>query len=196
MISIGDCLVSQEILEEEFVCNLSACKGACCVEGDAGAPLSKEEVVILTEEIDNVKPYLRPEGVRAIETLGTSVIDPSDNEPVTPLVNGNECAYVVFDDKGVSKCGIEKAWEQGATSFRKPVSCHLYPIRIEKFAMYEAVNYHEWRICNAACTLGKELKVPVYKFTRDALIRKYGPEWYRELEEVAELYQKEKGEGS
>lgn len=196
MISIGNSLVSPELLEEEFVCNLSACKGACCIEGDAGAPLTGEEVRILQEEFDQIKSYLRPEGVSAIEELGTSVIDPSDGEPVTPLIKGRECAYVIFDEKGVTKCGIEKAWEQGATAFRKPVSCHLYPIRIQEYEEYDAVNYHQWQICSAACSLGKELKVPVYRFTRDALIRKYGSDWYSELEAVAELYLKDKKQNS
>ena len=192
MISIGNTLVSRELLEEEFVCNLSACKGACCVEGDAGAPLSKDEVKILEQEYPNIKSFLRPEGRDAIESQGTSIIDETDGEPVTPLVNDKECAYVIFDTNGTTKCGIEKAWEQGQTDFRKPVSCHLYPIRIESYEKYDAVNYHQWQICNAACSLGEELKVPVFQFTKDALIRKYGPDWYGELEEVAALYNRER----
>lgn len=188
MISIGDALVSEDILEKEFVCDLSKCKGACCVEGDAGAPLEKDEVGILEEIFEDVKPYLRPEGVKAIEEQGTSVIDPSDGEYVTPLVNGAECAYVIFDDKGITKCGIEKAWEEGKVQWRKPVSCHLYPIRIDRYSSYDAVNYHKWQICSPACDLGAQLKVPVYKFTKDALIRKYGPAWYSDLEEVAEVW--------
>lgn len=188
MISIGEALVSEDLLEKEFVCDLSKCKGACCVEGDAGAPLEKEEVKILENIFEDVKPYLRPEGAKAIEDLGTSVIDPQDNEPVTPLVNGAECAYVIFDEKGISKCGIEKAWEAGAVNFRKPVSCHLYPVRIDNYPAYDAVNYHRWQICAPACELGRQLQVPVYKFVKDGLVRKYGPEWYSELEEVAEVW--------
>lgn len=191
MISIGNTLISRELLEEEFVCNLTACKGACCVEGDAGAPLTGDEVQILEKEYPAFREFLRPEGREAVEAQGSSVIDPMDGEPVTPLVGGAECAYVIFDEKGVTKCGIEKAWEAGATSFRKPVSCHLYPIRIQQYESYDAVNYHRWQICSAACDLGKELRVPVYRFTRDALIRKYGPAWYAELEEVAELWMNE-----
>lgn len=186
MIAIGDALISEDILEKAFVCDLTKCKGACCVEGDAGAPLEEQEVEILKDIYEDVKPFLRPEGVQAIEQLGTAVRDPEDGEWVTPLVNNAECAYVIFDDKGVTKCGIEKAWEQGAVAWRKPVSCHLYPIRIDTYPSYDAVNYHKWEICSPACTLGAELKVPVYKFTKDALIRKYGPVWYNELEEVAE----------
>ncbi len=162
------------------------------MEGDAGAPLTEDEVEILEKEYLNIKPFLRNEGAQSVELLGTSVIDPSDGERVTPLVNDAECAYVVYDDKGVTKCGIEKAWEEGATNFRKPISCHLYPIRIQGYEKYDAVNYHQWQICSAACELGKSLKVPVYQFARDALIRKYGIDWFEELEEVAKLYRAHK----
>lgn len=185
MISIGKSLVSEEVLSEQFVCDLQKCKGACCVEGDAGAPLEEAEVKILKEEYPNFKDYLRPEGIAAVEAQGTHVLDPYDDEAVTPLVNGAECAYVVFDEKGTTLCGIEKAWRDGKTQFRKPVSCHLYPIRIQRYKSFDAVNYHEWQICAPACDLGKELKVPVFRFAKDALIRKYGPEWYAELESVS-----------
>ncbi len=186
MIAIDDTLISEEILEKAFVCDLSKCKGACCVEGDAGAPLEKEEKLILEQGYSAVKPYLRKEGIAAIESQGKAVVDPNDGEFVTPLVNGAECAYVIFDEKGVTKCGIEKAWEEGATSFRKPVSCHLYPIRISKYPSFDAVNYHKWQICAPACSLGAQLKVPVYQFAKDALVRKYGEDWFKQLEIVAE----------
>lgn len=185
MIAIDNTLISEDILEKEFVCDLSKCKGACCVEGDAGAPLEDNEVLKLEEIFEDVKPYLRPEGVAAIEAQGTSIQDPEDGEWVTPLVNGAECAYVIFDEKGTTKCGIEKAWEEGKVDWRKPVSCHLYPIRVTTYPSYDAVNYHKWQICSPACDLGAQLKVPVYKFTKDALLRKYGEDWYQQLEEVA-----------
>lgn len=187
MIAIKDTLISEDVLDQAFVCDLSKCKGACCVEGDSGAPLEDSELSVLEEVYPFVKPYLRKEGVEAIEEQGTSVQDPLDDEWVTPLVNGAECAYVIFEN-GVTKCGIEKAWEHGKIDFRKPISCHLYPIRITKYASYEAVNYHKWQICSPACDLGKELQVPVYKFTKDSLVRKYGEEWYTELEEVAQQW--------
>lgn len=193
MFQIGEVLVSREVMEEEFVCNLSACRGACCVEGDAGAPVEPAEAETLEKEYDKISPFLREEGRAAIASQGKTVIDPNDGEQVTPLVEGAECAYVVFDEKGTSKCGIEKAWEAGATSFRKPVSCHLYPIRILSTPKVEAVNYHRWPICAEACTLGKELKVPVYRFTKEALIRKYGDNWYRELEKSVEAWQQREG---
>ena len=190
MISIGETLISEDLFEKQFVCDLTACKGACCVEGDAGAPLDAEEVAILQKEYPKIKDYLRPKGIAAIEEQGTHVIDELDGEPVTPLVNDAECAYVVFDEKGTTLCGIEKAWKEGKTDFRKPVSCHLYPVRVQKYSSFEAVNYHKWQICSAACSLGEELKVPVYRFTKDALIRKYGSEWYQDLERAAELWDK------
>ena len=183
MIQIGDKLVSLELLKEEFVCNLGACKGACCVEGQSGAPLTDEEVLIIEEEYENVRPFLRNEGVEAIEQQGTSMID-SDGDHVTPLREGKECAYTVFDESGTAQCGIELAWKDGKTSFRKPVSCHLYPIRTKRYPTFEAVNYERWQICKPACKLGAELKVPVFKFAKEALIRKYGEAWYEELELV------------
>ncbi len=184
MIELGKTIISQDLLEKDFVCNLSACKGACCVEGDAGAPLENEEVEILAEIYPKVKPFLRPEGIEAIEKQGTAIKD-WDGEMVTPLVNGKECAYVIFDEKGITKCGIEKAQEAGEVDFKKPVSCHLYPVRITAYSRFDALNYHKWEICSPACALGKELQVPVYKFLKDALVRKYGEDWYAELEEVS-----------
>ena len=192
MFQIGDVIVSEEILEKQFVCDLSRCKGACCVEGDAGAPVTSEEAKIMEDIFEDVKPFLRPEGVAAIQKHGTTVTDPSDGELVTPLVNGAECAYVIFDEKGITKCGIEKAWESGAVDFRKPISCHLYPVRIAQYSDFEAVNYHKWEICSPACDLGASLQVPVYKFLKDSLITKYGSEWYLELEEVAKAWKEQK----
>ncbi|MEJ2585363.1 MAG: DUF3109 family protein [Robiginitalea sp.] len=183
MFQIGRTLVSEEILEEAFVCDLKACKGACCIEGSAGAPLEEEETRMLDALFPKVRHYLRPEGVRAIETQGTHVKG-SDGDWETPLVEGRECAYVVYED-GVAQCGIEKAHKAGAVSWRKPVSCHLYPVRVREYTQITAVNYHQWHICDAACRLGQKLKVPVYQFTKEALIRKFGIQWYEELEDVA-----------
>lgn len=193
MVQIEDKLISEDIFSEEFVCNLSKCKGACCVEGDVGAPLDKDETKILENIFDKVKPYLRPEGVKALEEQGTWTIDPMDGDFVTPMVNGAECAYVIFDEKGVTKCGIEKAYEEGAVDWQKPISCHLYPIRITEYSTFTALNYHEWNICSDACQLGKELKVPVYQFLKTPLIRKYGDAFYTVLSEAAEEWEKEFG---
>lgn len=185
MIRVGDVLVSDEIRDREFVCNLDRCKGACCVEGDFGAPLEMDELNILREIYPQVKPFLTEKGVQSIERQGTHVLD-DDGDFSTPTIGGRECAYAVYDERGVLKCGIEKAWAAGATSFRKPVSCHLYPIRITKKRSLEAVNYHKWDICSPACALGKELKVPLYKFLKEALVRKYGQAWYDELVRMIE----------
>lgn len=187
MIQIGKTLISEDIIEKEFVCNLNACKGACCVEGDSGAPLSESETAILESIREAVDPYLRPEGRAAIAEQGTWTAD-SDGDLVTPLVNNAECAYVVFDEKGTTLCGIEKAWRDGVVDFRKPVSCHLYPIRIKSYPSFDAVNYDKWDICSDACSLGQELKVPTYQFAREALERKYGEDWYKELDEVAQAW--------
>ncbi|UUC46595.1 DUF3109 family protein [Flavobacterium cerinum] len=188
MFQLGKTIVSEEILEKEFVCNLSACKGACCVDGDAGAPLDKDEVAILEKIYPIVKPFLRPEGVASIEEQGTSIVG-SDGDLETPLIDGADCAYVIFDGS-TALCGIEQAYNQGLVDWKKPVSCHLYPIRVKDFSDFAAVNYHRWHICDDACSLGKELEVPVYKFVKEALVRKFGSDWYAELEKVAEELKK------
>jgi len=191
MIQIENKLISEDIFSEEFVCNLRKCKGACCVAGDVGAPLEKYETEILDKIFDQVKPYLRPEGVKALEEQGTWTVDPMDGDFVTPMVNGEECAYVIFDERGITKCGIEKAYEDGAVDWQKPISCHLYPIRVNEYSTFTALNYHEWDVCKDACILGKELKVPVYKFLKTPLIRKYGEEFYTTLCEAAEEWNRE-----
>ena len=184
MFQLGKTIVSEDIIEKDFVCNLSACKGACCIEGEAGAPITQEEVGILKEIYPKVKPFLRPEGIAAIEKQGTH-IETDFDELETPLVDGKECAYVTFTDRGIASCGIEDAFNAGAIDFRKPISCHLYPVRVQEYSEFSAVNYHRWSICDDACTLGKELQVPVYKFVKAALIRKFGENWYAELEKIA-----------
>ena len=185
MLIIDNILVSEEIRDIRFCCDLDKCLGACCVEGDAGAPLEEEEISILEDEIDIIKPYMTQEGVEVIEKHGVFDYD-TMGDFVTPLVNDKECAFVYYESN-IAKCAIEKAFEEGKVSFQKPVSCHLYPIRITKHSDFEAVNYHKWYICQSACTLGKKLELPMYKFLKEPLIRKYGKEWYgklvREIEE-------------
>lgn len=194
MIQIDDKLISEDLFSEEFVCNLAKCKGICCVEGDAGAPLDENETKILDEIYPKIKPYLSPEGIQAIEEQGTYTLD-FEGDLVTPLVNNAECAYVIFDEKGYTKCAIEKAYEDGVIDWQKPISCHLYPIRITEYSNFSAINYHEWDICSDACTLGKELGVKVYQFLKKPLIRKYGEEFYQTLSEAAEEWEKEFGKG-
>ena len=184
MFQIGKTLVSEEIIDNDFVCNLTACKGACCVDGDAGAPLENKETEILVDIYQKVKPFLRAEGIAVIEEEG-AFVKGEDGEWETPLVNGSECAYVVFSDNGTAKCGLEDAYNAGVTDWKKPVSCHMYPVRIREYTEFTAVNYHKWHICDPACSLGEELKVPVYKFLKEALIRKFGEQWYADLELAA-----------
>ena len=188
MFQLGKTIVSEDIIEKDFVCNLAACKGACCIDGEAGAPLEEEELKILMDVFPKVKPLLREEGVKAIEEQGLFTMDEGEYE--TPLIDGKDCAYVIFDDKKTAKCGIEEAYNKKLIDWRKPISCHLYPIRIMNYSEFDAVNYHKWPICNDACALGKELQVPVYKFVKEALIRKFGKNWYLELEKVAKDFKK------
>lgn len=191
MLKINQALVSVDILEKSFVCDLQKCKGECCVSGDSGAPLEEEETTELEEAWPVVKEYLQEEGRESIEQYGLYLRD-ADGDLVTPLIKGyRECAYTIFEN-GIATCAIEKAYLDGKIRFRKPVSCHLYPIRIQKLKNYDAVNYDRWDICAAACTLGDKLKVPVYKFLKEPLIRKYGEQWYHELEFAADLYLRDK----
>jgi hypothetical protein len=184
MIQFENTLLSDDIFENKFVCDLQSCKGICCVEGESGAPLEKEELNILDNIYEKVKPFLRIEGINAIEKQGKYIID-SDNEMVTPLVNGKECAYAVFEDSGIAACGIEKAYLAGKINFKKPISCHLYPIRITKLSNgNEALNYSKWKICKPACTLGKKLDIKVYQFLEEALVRKFGKKWHSELKDI------------
>ena len=192
MIQLGKTIISEDIIEKDFVCNLSACKGACCVDGDAGAPLEESELKILMDIYPKVKPFLREEGIKAIEEQG--LFTTTDGEHETTLIDGKDCAYVTFDENEIAMCGIEEAYNQGEISWKKPISCHLYPVRVQDYSEFSAVNYHKWQICDDACTLGKELQVPVYKFVKQALVRKFGEDWYAELETVAEEYLKQKKE--
>lgn len=189
MIQIDDTIISQDVLDYDFVCNLNACKGACCIEGDAGAPIDDDELPILEEIFSEVKPYLTEKGLKSIENQGV-YIKGEDGEWETPLIDGGECAYVIRDENQVVLCAIEKAYNEGKISWKKPISCHLYPIRLQKYTSFTAVNYNRWSICNDACTLGKELQVPVYKFVKNALVRKFGEAWYNELEEAKKILDK------
>lgn len=180
MIAIDNTLNSDDLHKICFVCDLTKCKGACCVEGDAGAPLEEHEISELEDALDYIIPFMRPDGVKAVEQTGVFDFD-SFGHYVTPLINDAECAFVIFSEDGTAACAIEKAWEAGKSTFRKPVSCHLYPIRISKYKDFDAVNYHEWHICRPALEHGKKLNVPVYVFLKDSLIRKYGEKWYENL---------------
>lgn len=188
MIIVGQTLVSEELLEECFVCDLNACKGACCIEGESGAPLEQDELLLLEDSLEAVRPYMRPEGIAVIDEQGPYTVD-DDGDFVTSLVGKHgACAFVTFDEKGIAKCALEQAYNDGKTSWKKPISCHLYPVRLAKLKEYTAVNYHRWQVCEPACACGKSLKVPVYKFLKDPLTRRFGSDWYRELEEIAAVW--------
>ncbi len=189
MFQLGKTIISEEIIENDFVCNLNACKGQCCIDGEAGAPVENDETEILVDIFDKVKPFLRKEGVEVIEAQG-AFVKGEDGEWETPLINGSECAYTIFSEKGIAKCGIEEAYNQGKINWKKPISCHMYPVRVKEYTELTAVNYHKWEICDAACALGEELQVPIYKFVKEALVRKFGEQWYNELEEVAKEHLK------
>lgn len=179
MLIVDDCIISEDLADRCFSCDLAKCKGMCCVEGDDGAPLEESEIPVLNSIYPEIKPYLTPEGIAEIEKNGVSATD-SAGEPCTPLVNGKECAYTVWEN-GTALCGIEKAFFDGKTSFRKPVSCHLYPIRIDDYGEFKTVNYHTWDICDSAVKCGEKTRVPLYRYLKEPLIRKFGREWYDEL---------------
>lgn len=186
-------LISEELFEEEFTCNLSACKGACCIEGDGGAPLTKEEEFNISESWNVIKTYLPKKSIEIVEKEGFAVKGSWDGELETPLVNGKECVYVSYKEDGSLRCAIEEAEAEGKIDFRKPESCALYPIRIQKLPTFESLRYHRWDICSDACSLGKELKMPVYKFLKGPLTYKYGEDWFKELDLIANEYRKTKG---
>lgn len=185
MVQIGDVIVALDVFAEKFRCNLHACRGKCCIEGDAGAPVEKEELEQLQKVLPVVWNDLSPQARAVIEKQGVCYKD-RDGDLVTSIVDGKDCVFTVYDEKGYCHCSIEKAYRAGKVDFYKPVSCHLYPIRVSDYGPYKAVNYHKWNICHAATTLGRQENLPVYKFLKEPLIRKFGEAWYAELEVVAE----------
>ena len=190
MIQIDNKILSIDILEKHFSCDLAKCLGSCCVEGQSGAPLSQDEVIILEEILKKISPYLKPEGLKSIKEQGVAVID-SDGDLVTPLIDGKECAYSI-NVKGISFCAIEKAWLEKKVDFRKPISCHLYPIRVKDYSTFSGLSYDQWNVCEPARKLGVEKNIPVYKCLKDAITRAYGEEFYFQVEEAAKLLEKEK----
>ncbi len=182
---IDDIFVSGEVTDTLFACDLAKCKGACCVGGDLGAPLEDEELPILKGILPHVKPYMRQDGIDEIELQGEYIYNKKYGYS-TSLVNEKECVYVNFDEKGVAMCAIEQAYFAGKTDFRKPISCHLYPIRVHKTKKMESLNYEEWELCKAACIKGKKEGIPVYQFVKEAIIRKYGANFYAQLDAAVE----------
>jgi hypothetical protein len=192
LLKIGNTLVSLDVIEKYFVCDLPRCKGICCVHGDSGAPLQKEEAEQLAQFYDRFKDEMNEEGRHAVEQQGTSVID-SDGDLVTPLIRGKECAYACRDKQGIYKCAIERAWQKKKIPFRKPVSCHLFPVRLREYEDYTAVNFEYWKDCRPALEKGREKNVRVYEFLGEALTRRFGKPWYNELKGAAKAYLKQFG---
>lgn len=191
MVEIGNTVVSFDLFEQQFCCDLGICRGECCVEGDAGAPLELEEVAQLEELLPIVWDDLSEASKAVIKAQGVSYVD-EDGDTVTSLVDGRECVFTYIDEAdGVCKCAIEKAYHEGRTSFYKPISCHLYPVRLGKYQNFTAVFYHRWSLCACAESKGKALQLPVYKFLKVPLIRKFGEAWYNELEQAAAAYEAE-----
>lgn len=182
---VDEVLVSEEILKEVFTCDIAACKGACCVEGDFGAPLEPDERQILEDIYSKVEPYLPEKGKQAIRQQGQWVKDIT-GDYTTPLVEGRECAFTVFEENGTASCGIEKAHADGVIDFKKPISCHLYPIRVIDTKYTQGLNYDRWNICSPACALGEKTGLRVFEFLKEPLERKYGVEWYEMLEMLVE----------
>lgn len=183
MQEIKDTLISDDLYEQKFVCDLSACKGACCVDGDSGAPLNEQECTILDDIYDEVKPYMRAEGIAEVEKNGTFVMD-IDGDLVTPLVNNKQCAYVFYAEDGGTRCSIEAAHSEGKVEWKKPISCELFPVRVKEYDSFTAVNVQLLDICTCACDLGKKLEIPVYKFLKIPLTKRFGEEWYAQMEKI------------
>jgi hypothetical protein len=189
MIIIGEALVSEDILEKHFICALDKCKGACCVSGDRGAPLVESEIDLIESIIEKVRPFMDSDGIELLNKDGFYETDPDDGELITTCRADGACVFVVFED-GITQCAIEKAHQAGVVEYKKPMSCHLYPIRAAKYGEYTVLNYDVWDICKPACAFGLDSDVKLYQFLKEPLIRKMGVEWYNELVETANNWEK------
>lgn len=191
MIQIQNTLISDDIFEEQFICDLCKCKGQCCVEGESGAPITQEEFEQISGILQEIRDDLSPKALELIDRQGIAYTD-TDGELVTSIIDGKECVFARFDDDGVCKCAIDSAFREGRISIQKPISCHLYPIRLHEYAEFTAVNYHRWSVCRPAMKLGRKEGVPLYRFLKEPLIRRFGEEWYREVCEAATLLEEKK----
>lgn len=191
MLQIEDTIISMDVIESQFICDLCKCKGECCVDGEAGAPLEEEEDDKINEILPIIWDELSPKAQALINEQGISYKD-YDGELVTSIVNGNECVFTYFDEDGVCKCVIDNAYREGRISVPKPISCHLYPIRLQKYRDFTAVNYHKWSICEPAIKLGTKEGVAVYEFLKEPLIRKFGEKWYESLCDAVKLMKEDK----
>lgn len=185
MLQIGKTIISLDIIQKPFCCDLNKCKGACCVDGDSGAPITPQEAESIELGYPLFEEYLTDLNIAEIKRQGFSVID-GDGDLVTPIVGNNECVFTFRDEAGITKCAIEKAYFEKNTNFRKPVSCHLFPIRITEYKKFDAVNYQQIDICKSGRICGKTNGMPLWKYLKEPLIRKYGSQWYEELTYAAE----------
>lgn len=183
MVEIQDTLVSLDLFRECFCCDLHACGGACCVEGDAGAPLALDEIGELEEAAELLRDELAPEAREVIDFQGVAYID-KDGQMVTSIVDGKDCVFAVKNEDGTTLCAIDRAFREGRFGIRKPISCALYPVRLSRVGDMTALNYNRWSVCVGACKLGQELKLPLYKFLREPLVRAFGQEWWDECDLV------------
>ncbi len=190
MFQVKDTIVSPDLFDRMFVCDYAACQGICCVEGESGAPLEKGESDRLRKHLDAVRPMLSPEALAVIERQGVSYVD-EDGDEVTSIVDGRDCVFTTYDEEGNCLCAFERAYRAGQIDFLKPISCHLYPVRLTRYSDFTAVNYHRWEVCRCAEALGKQTRTPLYRFLREPLIRAFGEEWYQEVKEIAALLEKE-----
>lgn len=193
MLQIQNALVSLDVIEKFFVCNLDKCLGECCIEGDAGAPITEQEYAQLKEILPEVYADLLPAARQRIDEAGVAYVD-EEGDLVTQIVEGRNCVFTCYGDGGMCMCAIEKAYREGRIDFYKPISCHLYPLRLTDYPSFTAVNYHSWKICKAAEVLGRAKGVRVYQFLKEPLIRRFGKEWYDELVLACEAYLEEYGE--
>ena len=187
MIMIEDILISEDIVQEQFACNLSSCKGACCIEGDYGAPLTEDEVLLIRQLLPKVLPYLPEASQEMIREEGFYTYNKEESVSETNLMEDGACVFMGRDELGITFCGIQKAYKEGKIDFYKPISCHLYPIRVNQNHMngFQTLNYDRWDICDAACSNGKKNKVKLYQFVKEALVRKYGEAFYEQLDAAA-----------
>ena len=187
MIEIEDKIISDDLFEKKFVCDLQKCKGVCCVEGDSGAPLTKKEILEIDKNISKIKTEMSPTGLSILEKKDFYYVD-SDGDQVTSLINDKECVFVVYDQNKIAKCSIESAFRKNKINFNKPISCHLYPIRVKKYKNFQAINVDSWHICQPACKCGTELNVPVFKFLKNAIIRSWGLNFFQQLDSVYDQF--------
>jgi hypothetical protein len=190
MIIVENVLLSEQILDKKFVCHLDKCKGACCIEGDAGAPLDRADITSIEARLEKIKPFMNVEAQKKLEENSFFTHDP-DGDLVTECLDDGACIFVTYNEWGHTQCAIEQAYKAGEIDYKKPMSCHLYPIRAKKYGAYIAMNYHDWDICSAACVQGVELQVPVYVFLKEALTRKMGAKWYDTLVELAQAWEEQ-----